>query len=70
MQALPAVFCEDGGKTCFPVITAASASGEGTSRSQPTWLKNRRMSCHFPQQVQAAGLEGFVPLQTLPDLSD
>lgn len=30
----------------------------------------RRMSCHFQQQMQAAGLEGFVPLQMLPDLSN
>lgn len=41
MQALPTVFCEDGGKRCFPVTTAPSTSGKGTSRSQPTWLKEK-----------------------------
>lgn len=56
MQALPTVFCEDGGKRG---LLGLSLHG---------W--KRRMSCHFQQQMQAAGLEGFVPLQMLPDLSN
>lgn len=35
------LFCEDGGKNCFPVITTPNTRVKGTSRSQPTWLR-----CH------------------------
>lgn len=51
MQALPTLFFEDGGKACLPVITTPITNGEDTSRTQSTWLRKRRLSCHFPQQT-------------------
>lgn len=65
------LFFREWEENLLPCHQWSNTSSTETSRSYSTWLKKRKVSYHLPTlQSQAAGLERFVSLQMLPELSN